>query len=79
MRELLTDAIDMEIESLALDYVEQVLGRKYFQEHWARQPLPQHRKSVEDWLTYLKLDTGMTDSIVNEIESLYRDGSKWVH
>ena len=67
-----------EIDDLALDFVENRLGRYHFQQNWAR--LKRARgalSSVEKWLLEKGLDTGLAFSIVCVIDDLSKRRFKW--
>jgi hypothetical protein len=76
IQQVLLDAVELEAESLALDYVEQILGRRYFQDHWARlSPEDQHR-SVTSWLEHQ--DQGpLADQVLAELDRLFAVNAKW--
>jgi len=77
IQDLLDDVRDLDVECLALDYVEQILGRRYFQTHWESQPDDLHVRDVRLWLESVKQDVSLADDIVQELKRLYRVKAQW--
>lgn len=62
---------------MALDYVEQALGRRYFQEHWERLEDDEHRRLVKSWLEHSDYDPDLTEDVITELQRLYRVKAQW--
>ena len=76
MAQLLADALDLSIESLALDYVEQILGRLHFRDNWEMVSLEDQRRAVDTWLKRREI-TNLTDEVMAELERLYKVNARW--
>ena len=68
--------MDLSIESLALDYVEQILGRLHFRDNWEMVSLEDQRRAVDTWLKRREI-TNLTDEVMAELERLYKVNARW--
>jgi hypothetical protein len=69
-------AFEPDVEDAALDYVEQILGRRYFREHWARLSAVAKHVSVEAWLTRTRR-TAPVDAVLRELNRLDSVDAAW--
>ena len=77
IQDLLDDVRDLDVECLALDYVEQALGRRYFQEHWEKKTNEEHERLIRVWLESVGQDLSLTHDILVELQRLYRVRAQW--
>ena len=77
IQDLLDDVRDLDVECLALDYVEQALGRRYFQQHWENRSDEDHERDVRAWLESVKQDVTLAHDVVTELKRLYRVKANW--
>ena len=77
IQNILDDVRNLEVESLALDYVEQALGRRYFQEHWERTTDEEHTRDVRAWLEEMRYDPDLADDVIVELKRLYVARAQW--
>ena len=79
VQDILDDVRELQAENFALDYVEQALGRLYFQENWERLPDEAHLRDIKSWLEETGRDVDYADDMVTELRRLYRVRARWPH